>query len=359
MQTLKVLLKAANFCVSLVVILTMCAAGAFSVYALWDNSQVYRAAGDVQASMLHLKPQADPTAAEGPTFDELLAVNPDVCAWLTLDGTNIDYPVLQGESNLSYINTDVYGNFALAGSIFLDSRNSSTFADVFSLLYGHHMENSQMFGDLDKYRSVDFLQQTNTGTLLVPGGRYALRVFACIVVSASDDLIYQPLQWQADNVPAMLDRLQADALCVDQAAMDDLRTAQNLKVLCILQLFCKLFSHNTLHFLIQRFRSVISACDRVDRAADLFLQGELRQPESGWIFHTDVSILVKPEIVSGMVRRQRCGFKIGVGVGEVISLRLVMLLRLPCLDFCQKLRVDFMFKWFLLAHKCLLKMCKD
>lgn len=118
MQALKVLLKAANFCVSLVVILTMCAAGAFSVYALWDNSQVYRAAGDVQASMLHLKPQADPTAAEGPTFDELLAVNPDVCAWLTLDGTNIDYPVLQGESNLSYINTDVYGNFALAGSIF-------------------------------------------------------------------------------------------------------------------------------------------------------------------------------------------------------------------------------------------------
>lgn len=90
-----------------------------------------------------------------------------------------------------------------------------------------------MFGDLDKYRSADFLQQTNTGTLLVPGGRYALRVFACIVVSASDDLIYQPLQWQADNVPAMLDRLQADALCVDQAAMDDLRTAQNLKVLCM------------------------------------------------------------------------------------------------------------------------------
>lgn len=204
MQALKVLLKAANFCVSLVVILTMCAAGAFSVYALWDNSQVYRAAGDVQASMLHLKPQADPTAAEGPTFDELLAVNPDV-----------------------------YGNFALAGSIFLDSRNSSSFADVFSLLYGHHMENSQMFGDLDKYRSADFLQQTNTGTLLVPGGRYALRVFACIVVSASDDLIYQPLQWQADNVPAMLDRLQADALCVDQAAMDDLRTAQNPKVLCM------------------------------------------------------------------------------------------------------------------------------
>lgn len=233
MQALKVLLKAANFCVSLVVIVTMCAAGAFSVYALWDNSQVYRAAGDVQASMLHLKPQADPTAAAGPTFDELLAVNPDVCAWLTLDGTNIDYPVLQGETNLTYINTDVYGNFALAGSIFLDSRNSSTFADAFSLLYGHHMENSQMFGDLDKYRSVDFLQQTNTGTLLVPGGKYALRVFACLSLPASDERIYQPLQWQADTISTLLDRLQPDALCVNQAELDALRAAQDPKVLCM------------------------------------------------------------------------------------------------------------------------------
>lgn len=66
MQALKVLLKAANFCVSLVVILTMCAAGAFSVYALWDNSQVYRAAGDVQASMLHLNPRQTPPPPKAP-----------------------------------------------------------------------------------------------------------------------------------------------------------------------------------------------------------------------------------------------------------------------------------------------------
>ena len=42
----------------------------------------------------------------------------------------IDYPILQGEDNLSYINTDVYGSFALAGSIFLDSRCDNTFHDA-------------------------------------------------------------------------------------------------------------------------------------------------------------------------------------------------------------------------------------
>ena len=50
-----------------------------------------------------------------------------------------------------------------------------------------------------------------------------------------------------------------------------------------------------------------------------------------------------------------CGFEIRVEIGEVISLRLVVLLLLPFLNLCQKLRVDFILKWFLLAHKCLLK----
>ena len=49
------------------------------------------------------------------SFGQLRDINPDVCGWLTLDGTAIDYPVVQGESNFTYLNTDVYGGFALAG----------------------------------------------------------------------------------------------------------------------------------------------------------------------------------------------------------------------------------------------------
>ena len=55
---------------------------------------------------------------ESPSLQELQKINPDVCAWLTVDGTKIDYPVVQGETNLEYINQDIYGEFALSGSIF-------------------------------------------------------------------------------------------------------------------------------------------------------------------------------------------------------------------------------------------------
>ncbi len=35
------------------------------------------------------------------SLQELQKINPDVCAWLTVDGTKIDYPVVQGETNLN------------------------------------------------------------------------------------------------------------------------------------------------------------------------------------------------------------------------------------------------------------------
>lgn len=115
----------------------------YAGYALWDNRQVYAAAEEVQASLLTLKPQEG-----GAPFAELRAVNADVRAWVTLDGTGVDYPVVQGKDNLTYVNTDVYGNFSLAGTIFLDTRCAPDFAGEYSLLYGHHMVSGQMFGDL-------------------------------------------------------------------------------------------------------------------------------------------------------------------------------------------------------------------
>ena len=67
------------------------------------------------------------------SFEELLGINPDVCAWVTLDNTAIDYPVVQGEDNFTYVNTDVYGDFSLAGSIFLDVNCDKNFTDPYSL----------------------------------------------------------------------------------------------------------------------------------------------------------------------------------------------------------------------------------
>ena len=134
---------------------------------------------DVQSELLKLKP--DTAEDGGASFEELRAVNPDVCAWLTLDHTNIDQPILQGKDNLSYINTDVYGNFAMAGSIFLDSGCDNGFREPYALLYGHHMADHKMFGDLDLYEDRVFFDQNTTGELILPDRTYKLKIFAACV----------------------------------------------------------------------------------------------------------------------------------------------------------------------------------
>lgn len=222
MELKRKILRIANGLISLVTILALCLCGAYAVYALWDNRQVYQQAEDVQLEMLALKPELDEEG--GASFEELLAVNPDVCAWITIDNTAIDYPVLQGETNLDYINTDVYGEFALAGSIFLDSRCDNTFSDPYNLLYGHHMAESRMFGDLDLFKEAAFFRENTTGTLILPDRSFQLEIFACLVIGASDDAIFDPTNWQQD-IQNLIQYTKENALHLDDSVADRIEAA--------------------------------------------------------------------------------------------------------------------------------------
>ncbi len=236
MEIKRTVLKTANALVSTVIVIVLFLAGAYSFFALWDNNRVYSAAGNVQADMIKLKPEIEPTDEEntGADFSSLLSVNNDVCAWLTMDNTEIDYPVLQGETNLTYINTDVYGNFALAGSIYLDSRNSKDYTDTYSLLYGHHMENSKMFGDLDLYKDEAFFESNRTGTLILPDRAYDLEIFACLLVNASDDAIFDPTRWQDENINKLLTYISDNALHVHGESLNELaQSDEQLQILAL------------------------------------------------------------------------------------------------------------------------------
>lgn len=220
-------LRTANRLLDSVIALVLVVVCLFSSYALWDNQQVYAAAEDVMADMLKLKPDA---ANPGPGFEELRAINPDVCAWVTLDGTQVDCPVVQGETNLEYINKDVYGSFALAGSVFLDSRNSADFSDACSLVYGHNMDGGRMLATLEYYKDAGFFAENGTGTLMTPQQTYDLEVLACVVVGASEDAVFDPTQWQAGSMDSFFAFAESEATCIDEDAVERAR-AEGCRIL--------------------------------------------------------------------------------------------------------------------------------
>ena len=121
----------------------------FSGYSIWDNNHIYtKASPSVYETY---KPEKDDTKS----FEELVKINPDVYGWITLYGTEIDYPLVQGEDNDKYVNTDAQGNFSVSGSLFLDCNNARDMSDTVNIIYGHHMEKDKMLGGLDHYEKED------------------------------------------------------------------------------------------------------------------------------------------------------------------------------------------------------------
>lgn len=225
----KTILKVLSGILDLIIIIILLVSGFLSGFAIWDNRNVYEMAEHVQEQMFQLKPSAEDEQDSTEKFAALKEINSDVCAWITLDGTQIDYPVLHGKDNYAYVNTDVYGNYALAGSIFLDAANDQNFKDAYSLLYGHHMSNRKMFGDLDNYKEQDFFESNTTGTLILPDRVYALHIFAVVVVPASEHTIFNITLWKND-VSQLLEFVDSNAMFYRQPSGDG-ENISNLKLI--------------------------------------------------------------------------------------------------------------------------------
>ena len=171
------------------------------LYALIDAVMIYNGAND--SGIMKYKPAAGNT-------EELRELSADAVAWITVDGTRIDYPVMQGKTNAEYLNRNPYGEFSLSGSIFLDSRNDSSFRDPYSLVYGHHMEYGAMFGALDKYKDKTYFDAHRTGSLTVVNGEeYHIKFFAVCKAQATEKVIFDPPQ---SDKKSLLDYLSKNAL---------------------------------------------------------------------------------------------------------------------------------------------------
>jgi sortase B len=87
-------------------------------------------------------------------FASLNELNPDIIGWLIIEGTAVDYPVVQGKDNDEYLRTDLYGEASTRGTLFQDYRYTEDIP--VNIIYGHHMRDGTMFRDVYRYSSVDF-----------------------------------------------------------------------------------------------------------------------------------------------------------------------------------------------------------
>lgn len=82
-------------------------------------------------------------------FDSLIEKNDDTVAWLQVNHTNINYPVVQTNDNSYYLNHSFDKSYNVAGWLFLDYRSTTHNLKNNTIIYGHGRTDEVMFGSLD------------------------------------------------------------------------------------------------------------------------------------------------------------------------------------------------------------------
>ena len=181
----------------------------YGVYSLWDTYKIY-ANSFADEELLKFRPTDD--GEDNPTLKDLKKLNPDVKAWIQVPKTNIDYPVVQGQDDMEYINKNVYGEFELSGAIFLSCLNKDDFSDPYNLVYGHNMKNGGMFADVADFTNKEYFETHQNGKLYLTDATRKIRFFACMKVTAADAKIYHPDGYRKENLKDLLDYIQANAV---------------------------------------------------------------------------------------------------------------------------------------------------
>lgn len=143
----------------LLIIIFVCSIG-YMCYYIYNNNKNKKDNTDILSEV-----KIDPTqVTEEKTekmlkLEELQKENNEIIGWLEIEGTNINYPVLQGTDNEFYMKNNYKKEKSKNGSIFLDKSYNWDIPSSNLLLYGHNNKNGTMFQDLLKYKSENFYNE--------------------------------------------------------------------------------------------------------------------------------------------------------------------------------------------------------
>lgn len=101
--------------------------------------------------------QTEPAPQTQESFAALLEENPDTVGWLSASQT-MDFAVVKRD-NSYYLTHNFFGESTAEGAAFLDEGNEIYPRDQHLLIHGHNMRDGSVFGDLDFYRDLTFLQE--------------------------------------------------------------------------------------------------------------------------------------------------------------------------------------------------------
>lgn len=132
-------------------------------------------------------------------FNKLKDQNNETVAWIKVNNTNIEYPVVKGTNNSFYLNHSFDKSNNSAGWIFADYRNKFDNTDKNIVIYGHNMKDNSMFGSLKNILNSDWYDnEENTNIILYTENEKCIyKVFSIYKIESED--YYIKTEFSDDN----------------------------------------------------------------------------------------------------------------------------------------------------------------
>mgnify|MGYP002561610734 CR=1 FL=1 len=148
-------------------------------YLLFQNVKQTKETQDLNVQLVEMRQEAETEEDNTDWSKGMLDVNPDYKGWLTIYGTQISEPVVQGETNETYLRTNINGEHAEAGTLFLDETTDLT-QDGNLIIYGHKMNDGTMFAVLQKMADEVFRKKHSKILLQTSDGLREYRIAAVL-----------------------------------------------------------------------------------------------------------------------------------------------------------------------------------
>lgn len=132
-----------------------------------------------------------------PEYQTLYQKNKKLIGWLTIEGTGIDYPVMQTANNEYYLDHNFNQEYDKNGSIFMDAACDVVHRSTNLIIYGHHMKSGKMFGNLNSYSSREYCEKHSTirfDTIYERGVYQVMYVFRSRIYN-EDEVVFKYYQF--------------------------------------------------------------------------------------------------------------------------------------------------------------------
>lgn len=120
-------------------------------------------------------------------LDALREKNPGVLGWVFIPNSRINYPIVQGEDNEHYLNHTWDNRRSIAGAIFMESTNTPDFSEFRTILYGHNMADSTMFGSLHRFEKQSYWAKNPYVYLVTDEGVFRYEIYSSYRADVESD----------------------------------------------------------------------------------------------------------------------------------------------------------------------------